>query len=61
MGHSSIHVTFDTYGHLFPGRGREASDRHEKSMDAARWKSEAAASNRLAINSDGIRKADTRN
>ena len=24
MGHSSIKVTFDTYGHLFPGRGKEA-------------------------------------
>jgi hypothetical protein len=33
MGYSSFHVTFDTYGHLFPGRGREASDRYEKSMD----------------------------
>jgi integrase len=43
MGHSSIHVTFDTYGHLFPGRGREASARYEKSMDAARRKSEATA------------------
>jgi integrase len=61
MGHSSIHVTFDTYGHLFPGRGREASERYEKSMDAARRKSEAAASNGLAIGSDGIRKPDTRN
>src|SRR5580704_19704275 len=58
MGHSSIHVTFDTYGHLFPGRGREASDRYEKSMDAARRKSEAAASNRLAIGVDEIRKPD---
>jgi integrase len=27
MGHSSIKVTFDTYGHLFPGRGKEASSR----------------------------------
>jgi integrase len=61
MGHSSIHVTFGTYGHLFPGRGKEASDRYEKSMDAARRKSEAAASNRLAIGGDGIRKPDTRN
>jgi hypothetical protein len=61
MGHSSIHVTFDTYGHLFPGRGREASDRYEKSMDAARRKSEAAASNRLAIGVDEIRKPDTPN
>ncbi len=61
MGHSSIHVTFDTYGHLFPGRGREASDRYEKSMDAARRKSEAGASNRLAIDGDGTRNADKHN
>jgi integrase len=36
MGHSSIHVTFDTYGHLFPGRGKDASERFEKSMEIAR-------------------------
>jgi integrase len=39
MGHSSIKVTFDTYGHLFPGKGKEASDRYEKAMEAARKKS----------------------
>jgi integrase len=32
MGHSSIKVPFDTYSHLFPGRGKEASDRYEKAM-----------------------------
>jgi hypothetical protein len=36
MGHSSIHVTFDTYDHLFPGRGKDASERFEKSMEIAR-------------------------
>ena len=41
MGHSSIKVTFDTYGHLFPGRGKEASDRYEKSMEDARAKVES--------------------
>jgi integrase len=61
MGHSSIHVTFDTYGHLFPGRGREASDRYEKSMDVARRKSEGTVSNQLAIDRDVIRKSDTSN
>ena len=40
MGHSSIKVTFDTYGHLFPGRGREASQRYERSMEQARKRSE---------------------
>jgi integrase len=49
MGHSSIKVTFDTYGHLFPGRGKEASGRYEKSMQEARNKSEADVSNMLAI------------
>lgn len=61
MGHPSIHVTFDTYGQLFPGRGREASDRYEKSMDAARRKSEAGVSNPLAIDSDVVLKPDTSN
>jgi len=32
------------YGHLFPGRGREASGRYEKSMPEARNKSEADVS-----------------
>jgi hypothetical protein len=32
MRHSSIRITFDTYGHLFPGRGNEASG-YEKSME----------------------------
>jgi integrase len=49
MGHSSIQVTFDTYGHLFPGRGKEASDRYEKAMENARKKSEADVSKVLAI------------
>jgi len=53
MGHSSIHVTFDTYGHLFPGSGKEASDRFEKSMELARKKAEADVSNPLAIGVDG--------
>ena len=44
MGHSSIHVTFDTYGHLFPGRGKEASDRFEISMEMARKKARADVS-----------------
>ena len=49
MGHSSIKVTFDTYGHLFPGRGKEASGRFEKSMDEARRTSEGKVSNLLAM------------
>src|SRR5215470_18777188 len=53
MGHSSIKVTFDTYGHLFPGRGAESSARYEKSMEKARRKSEADVSNMLAIEEEG--------
>jgi hypothetical protein len=49
MGHSSIKVTFDTYSHLFPGRGKEASDRYEKAMRDAREKSKADVSKMLAI------------
>ena len=51
VGHSSIKVTFDTYRHLFPGRGKEASARYEKSMADAkvRHKAEASVSNPLAI------------
>ena len=48
MGHSSIHVTFDTYGHLFPGSGKDASERFEKSMEIARKKADADVSNPLA-------------
>jgi integrase len=36
LGHSSIQVTFDTYGHLFPQSRREASDKLEQSMFAKR-------------------------
>jgi hypothetical protein len=53
-GDSSIKVTFDTYGHLFPGRGKEASARYEKSMADAkvRHKAEASVSNPLAIDGE---------
>jgi integrase len=36
MGHSSIKVTFDTYGHLFPQAKQEASSKLEKRMFANR-------------------------
>ena len=49
MGHSSIKVTFDTYGHLFPGRGHEARGRYEKAMEKARRKNEPDVSNPLAL------------
>jgi hypothetical protein len=49
MGHSSIKGTFDTYGHLFPGRGHESSGRYERAMEKARRKTEPHVSNSLAI------------
>jgi hypothetical protein len=36
MGHSSIKVTFDTYGHLFPQAKQEASSKLEETMFAKR-------------------------
>ena len=36
LGHSSIKVTFDTYGHLFPQAKQEASSKLEEAMFAAR-------------------------
>lgn len=61
MGHSSIHVTFDTYGHLFPGRGKEASERFEKSMQMARKNARADVSNPLAMGVDRTLKPGTSN
>ncbi len=61
MGHSIIKVPFDTYGHLFPGRGREASGRYEKAMEDVRQKSEAGVSNPLAIEGGKNRESDATN
>ena len=36
MGHSSIQITLDTYGHLFPQARREASAKLEEAMFAGR-------------------------
>jgi integrase len=52
LGHSSIQVTFDTYGHLFPGSGRDASRRLEDSMRKAREKNQAG-SNLVANHAEG--------
>ncbi len=49
LGHSSIKVTLDTYGHLFPGAGKEAAARFENSMTKARLKVEATGSKSVAI------------
>ena len=61
MGHYSIKVTFDTYGHLFPGRGRESSARYEKSMQDARSKPAADVSNLLAMDGEGNTKKPVTN
>jgi integrase len=52
MGHSSINVTFDTYGHLFPGSGSQAARRFEESMKKARTKADPNGSNLVAIAAD---------
>lgn len=36
MGHSSVDVTFDRYGHLFPGHEAEAADRLDSYLAGAR-------------------------
>ena len=46
LGHSSIIVTFDTYGHLFPQAKAEATEKLEKRMFQARER--ASVSNLLA-------------
>ena len=48
--HSSIQVTFDTYGHLFPKVREEASDRLQKAIKEGRQK--AIASGMLAEDDD---------
>ena len=49
MGHSSIQITFDTYGHLFPEKTTESSKRFEESMRKAKTASRASGSNLVAI------------
>ncbi len=40
MGHASIQITVDTYGHLIPGANRQAVNR----LDDAEWKTEGRKS-----------------
>ena len=35
LGHSSIQVTFDTYGHLFPQSRRDAADKLDAALSTA--------------------------
>jgi integrase len=46
LGHSSIQVTYDTYGHLMPGSEAEAACRLEALLDGAEERSRAAAVDR---------------
>lgn len=54
MGHSSIQVTFDTYGHLFPQSRREAASRLQAAM--SRSKDKANVSSLLAVHNISSRK-----
>ena len=47
MGHSSIQVTVDVYGHLIPGANRQAVDR----LDEATGRNPRATRGRAAIKS----------
>jgi integrase len=51
LGHASVQITFDTYGHLFPQAKMEASEKFEERMLRAR--EEASVSKLLANEEDG--------
>ena len=51
LGHASVQITFDTYGHLFPQVKAEASEKFEERMLRAR--EEASVSKLLANEEDG--------
>jgi integrase len=51
LGHASVQITFDTYGHLFPQAKAEASEKFEERMLRAR--EEASVSKLLANEEDG--------
>lgn len=42
MGHSSIQVTVDLFGHLIPGGNKQAVDRLDQAMDKSRVECESA-------------------
>jgi integrase len=43
LGHSSVQVTFDTYGHLFPQAREEAAAKFQKAMLAGRKKASGSS------------------
>ena len=42
MGHSSIQVTVDLYGHLIPGGNKQAVDRLDETMESRRFEGKTA-------------------
>jgi hypothetical protein len=58
MGHSSIQVTFDTYGHLFPQSRREAAQKLQAAM--TRSKDKANVSSLLAVHNISAKKRSMR-
>ena len=52
---------FDPHSYLFPGRGKGASDRYEKSMETARRRLEADVSSPLAMDGGQSRKPEANN
>jgi integrase len=42
MGHSSIQVTVDLYGHLVPGSNKQAVDRLDEPVETANAEAESA-------------------
>ncbi|MFN8009040.1 MAG: site-specific integrase [Terriglobia bacterium] len=56
LGHSSVQITFDIYGHLFPQAKAEASEKFEERMLRAR--EEASVSKLLASEEEGNSKEE---
>ncbi len=50
LGHSSIQVTADTYGHLIPGANRQAVDR----LDDATTRNPRATSNKEGVTASAV-------
>lgn len=44
LGHSSIAITVDLYGHLIPGGNRQAVDRLDTPLDKGPFKADSATS-----------------
>ncbi|MEC4669206.1 MAG: site-specific integrase, partial [Nitrospirota bacterium] len=58
MGHSSIQVTVDLYGHLIPGGNKQAVDRLDAPVDKAHFEGESATQPQPALLRDAGKCAD---